>query len=146
MRQKTFNSDRPENPFTIENIKNGKCTILFFDNIEEVPPVEEGENVSYKYDLYIMKDVPFRESLSGEVQNNLQSWLNTAKELDRKEVGSKIKAWRNEELEKTDYTQQVDAPFTEEVKQKYRTYRQALRDIPQQVGFPYDVIYPVLEE
>ena len=92
-----------------------------------------------------MRDVPYRIALGEEIQNNLQAWLDKAKELDRKEVGSKIKAWRNEELEKTDYTQQVDAPFTEEEKAKYRTYRQALRDIPQQEGFPYDVIYPVLE-
>ena len=68
------------------------------------------------------------------------------KEQDKEKVGNEIKAWRNEQLEKTDFTQQVDAPFTEEEKAKYREYRQALRNIPQQEGFPYDVVIPVLGE
>lgn len=93
-----------------------------------------------------MENVAFRENLADIIQENLLSWLELAKEQDKEKVGNEIKAWRNEQLYKTDFTQQVDAPFTEEEKAKYREYRQALRNIPQQEGFPYDVVIPVLGE
>ena len=34
--------------------------------------------------------------------------------------------------------------LTEEQKEKYRAYRQALRDVPEQAGFPYNVVFPTL--
>lgn len=144
MRQKTFSSDRPENPFIIENIKNGRCTILFFDNIEEF--VDEEENITYKYDLYEMNDVPYRDNLSSTIQNDLNSWLNIAKNQDRDAVASEVRKTRDELLSGTDWTQMKDTALSEEKQRKYATYRQALRDIPQQVGFPYDVVFPVLED
>ena len=148
MRQKTSSSERPENPFIIENKKNGNCTVLFFDNIEEYEVTNEDgtTSINYRYDLYVMENVAFRENLADIIQENLLSWLELAKEQDKEKVGNEIKAWRNEQLYKTDFTQQVDAPFTEEEKAKYREYRQALRNIPQQEGFPYDVVIPVLGE
>lgn len=36
--------------------------------------------------------------------------------------------------------------LTELQKDAWRTYRQALLDVPQQEGFPTDVVWPVLEE
>ena len=148
MRQRTQSSERPQNPYIIENVKNGKCTILFFDDIKEVEQIDEKGKTSiiYDYALYVMENVPYRENLANIVQEKLAEWLELAKEQDKEKVGNEIKAWRNEQLEKTDFTQQVDAPFTEEKKAKYREYRQALRNIPQQEGFPYDVQYPVLGE
>lgn len=35
MKQKTYSDIRPEKNFSIENIENGKCTVLFFDDIQE---------------------------------------------------------------------------------------------------------------
>ncbi len=148
MRQKTFSSERPENPFIIENIKNGRCTILFFDNIEEVQEVGEEQEVSttYKYDQYNMENVPYRDSLSDEIHNNLQDWLEKAKEQDKEIVADKLKEKRDADLYATDWTQIPNSPLSPEVVQKYALYRQALRDVPQQEGFPYDVEYPKLED
>ncbi len=42
-----------------------------------------------------------------------------------------IRLWRNAELAKTDWTQLVDSPVN---KSAYATYRQALRDLPEQGG------------
>lgn len=45
---------------------------------------------------------------------------------------------RNDLLASTDWTQVPDSPLSEEQKQAYRTYRQALRDMT----FTGDIIWP----
>lgn len=53
---------------------------------------------------------------------------------------------RNDLLQKSDYTQLNDFPGTESEKLKYQTYRQALRDLPNQDGFPWELSWPVLNK
>jgi hypothetical protein len=52
----------------------------------------------------------------------------------------RVREKRNELLNKTDWSQVVDVP--QAIKDKYATYRQALRDVPQQEGFPATVVWP----
>lgn len=47
---------------------------------------------------------------------------------------------RDAVLSSTDWTQGQDAP--QATKAKWRAYRQALRDLPQQPGFPENVTWP----
>ena len=145
MRQKTYSSDRPQQPYIIDNIRNGKCTILFFDNIIEIDGSEENEK-QYCYDLYIVEDVTYRDNLSETIFENLSDWLADAKEQDREKVADKLKEKRDADLYATDWTQIPNSPLSPEVVQNYALYRQALRDVPQQEGFPYDVEYPKLED
>lgn len=51
-----------------------------------------------------------------------------------------VRAMRNEKLKDSDWTQVADAPVD---KQAWATYRQALRDITSQSGFPWEVTWPV---
>jgi len=51
-----------------------------------------------------------------------------------------VRADRNRLLVESDWTQLADSPVD---KTAWATYRQALRDLPQQVGFPSDVTWPV---
>lgn len=48
---------------------------------------------------------------------------------------------RNQLLTESDWTQVADAP--QATKDKWAPYRQALRDVPQQAGFPENVVWPV---
>jgi hypothetical protein len=48
------------------------------------------------------------------------------------------------ELSKTDWTQLPDV--SEEIQLKWREFRQQLRDIPSQVGYPLDIKWPVRPE
>jgi len=48
---------------------------------------------------------------------------------------------RDEALRATDRTQLPDVPGA--TKARYVDYRQALRDVPQQPGFPRDINWPV---
>ena len=50
---------------------------------------------------------------------------------------------RNAMLSECDWTQAADAPLSEEQKAEWRSYRQALRDITKQPGFPWKVEEPV---
>jgi hypothetical protein len=59
-------------------------------------------------------------------------------------AGGRIRETRNELLAETDWTQAADVPQT--IKDKWATYRQALREVPQQPGFPTNITWPTKPE
>lgn len=65
----------------------------------------------------------------------------TDAELDAKksESAARIREKRNQELQKTDWTQVADAPVDREA---WAVYRQSLRDITSQESFPISVEWP----
>ncbi len=58
-------------------------------------------------------------------------------------VTEKVRLLRNNLLANTDWTQVNDAPVDKVV---WATYRQALRDLPTQSGFPNQVVWPTKPE
>jgi hypothetical protein len=63
--------------------------------------------------------------------------------LDANQSAS-IRSVRNDRLKDSDWSQGKDIP--DAVSTPWATYRQALRDVPQQSGFPWDVTWPVQPE
>ena len=61
---------------------------------------------------------------------------------DRK--ATEVRAERSAKLAATDWTQGADTP--QATKDKYAPYRQALRDITKQIGFPNTVVWPTQPE
>ena len=57
---------------------------------------------------------------------------------------AEVRAERSAKLAATDWTQGADTP--QATKDKYAPYRQALRDVPTQSGFPNTVIWPTQPE
>jgi hypothetical protein len=55
------------------------------------------------------------------------------------EIADKIRAERDSKLVESDWTQVLDAAVDQAA---WATYRQALRDIPQQEDFPATVVWP----
>jgi len=55
------------------------------------------------------------------------------------EQAKSVRASRDENLKDCDWTQVADAPVDKAV---WATYRQALRDIPNQMGFPWTITWP----
>lgn len=49
---------------------------------------------------------------------------------------------RNTLLKSSDWTQLPDVPLTDEQKAQWSVYRQALRDITDQQGFPENIVWP----
>lgn len=73
-------------------------------------------------------------SVRDKTQEELDAELATAQ--------GNVRAERNKLLSDSDWTQMPDAPLTTEQKTAWQVYRQALRDVTAQVGFPYDVAWP----
>lgn len=61
-----------------------------------------------------------------------------------KRVSISMRFERDMLLSTTDWTQLSDVP--QAIKDKYAAYRQALRDVPQQPGFPDNIQWPVKPE
>ncbi|EAU45063.1 tail fiber assembly protein [Salipiger bermudensis] len=53
-----------------------------------------------------------------------------------------VRADRNARLDECDWTQLDDVDLTAACKSDFATYRQSLRDVPQQGGFPSSVTWP----
>jgi hypothetical protein len=60
--------------------------------------------------------------------------------LDPVPTVEEVRAKRDRLLAASDWTQVLDAPVDQAA---WAEYRQALRDVPQQEGFPTDVAWPV---
>lgn len=128
--------------FEIENVSKERCDVVLNTNIKEI---EEEESIKYSYDTYRL-NICYSESIEEEIRNNYDRYLNNAKNNESNELAAEIRKQRDELLNETDWTQMTDSALDELQKEKYRIYRQALRDIPEQPGFPYDVEFPVLEK
>lgn len=60
------------------------------------------------------------------------------------ELADRIRRDRDEKLEETDFFVMPDYPSDPKDLEEVKTYRQALRDITKQSGFPRDVTWPEL--
>lgn len=59
---------------------------------------------------------------------------------------AKIRAARDELLAACDWTQVDDTPLSNTAKASWAAYRQSLRDVPSQEGFPWNVVWPTVSE
>lgn len=75
-----------------------------------------------------------------------EAWQGEVTVEEVPETAEEIRAQRDKLLADTDWTQTLDAPIDAATREAMRTYRQALRDVPQQDGFPADVQWPELPE
>ena len=81
-----------------------------------------------------------------EVITNAETGEVTVREMTPEEIAAlaptadEIRAQRNALLAACDWTQVADAPVDQTA---WAVYRQALRDIPDQAGFPASVEWPV---
>lgn len=60
------------------------------------------------------------------------------------EVAFLVRMERDKLLRESDWTQNADIP--QALKDKWAPYRQALRDLPAQTGFPKNVVFPALPQ
>lgn len=63
---------------------------------------------------------------------------------DVPETADEARTKRDKLLADTDWTQVLDAPIDVATRESYRAYRQALRDLPEQDGFPGTITWPEL--
>ena len=125
-------SNTNPNPLTIK--ATDKAILIFVENIIEE---ETDDGLLYSYDEYRLT-VPNATNLEKRVTDNFDVWLAKAKQDEYDKLAETIRAERNRRLADTDYTCLADRQPSDTMV----AYRQALRDLTKQKGFPYKVEWP----
>jgi hypothetical protein len=120
-------------------------------------PIDENNNVPVGEELkaYLKGFIPTwhverQEKLSNGIANaqeirNLVTPLPPVEESlpSLEELEAQIRQRRNEALQQSDWTQVNDVNLTVVEIDAWKTYRQALRNLPTQKGFPSNVVWPL---
>ena len=157
---KTKSTIAPEK-FKIGDRKGNLIEVAFFDDVKEI---QEEESTQYEYSVYTIKTI-YREDLESYINGNYEDYLALAKETDYQLEASKKKKKRNELLADSDKFLLLDRlgislpseitattllssikDFFDNLKEvlngDWAEYRQKLRDLTKQEGFPYNVEFP----
>lgn len=152
----------PSQPFEINDFGD-EAEVTLLENIEEIAEAEESPH-KWTWDEYRLR-VKKRANLADSVENNFAVWLTAAKAKAYEEAAKSVRAKRDALLAESDRSMCLDrlgvnAPETisattmlsalrnffdvmrSAVSGEWAIYRQALRDIPAQSGFPYNVTFP----
>ena len=107
--------------FTLKDKDGFEFPYYFCPNVDDEAPV-------YKYLQKLYDDGKVHPQFDEEQENSL--------------LLHELRERRNQLLAETDKYMTLDYPISDEKRNKIKEYRQALRDIPTQSGFPKNVIWP----
>lgn len=128
------NEKRPK--FEIEELVGESLIRLYTDEktIHRDGDEHQPEYNGYQYTTYEMTGaIPY------DLQEREEFWANYIMEEDRAKTSESVRAKRDRLLLACDWAVLPDAKTD---KSKWQDYRQKLRDIPEQKGFPYTVEWP----
>lgn len=156
MRTKTELTERPPE-FTVSR-EGQKAAIIFYTDVVEVQR-ESGETVFEAISWPI--EVPWTDNLEERISAGKAAWLALAQTEAYAAAAAEVRAKRDELLALSDASMTLDrlgldvpsgTTFTawlsflkglgNVLTGAVAIYRKALRDIPEQAGFPYDVTWP----
>lgn len=163
--------ERPDNNFVLENKKGNLVEVTFFDDIQTETRKEQDSDKEIEFFTYKVYKITtiFRDNLAEEIQNNFDNWLNELKDREYNSLASNIRDKRNKLLEESDKHMVLDrigfelpdeltaTNLLQSVSSFFKTlsnlknndwskYRQELRDLTKQEGFPYNVKFPTPPE
>lgn len=127
-----------EGEYTLSNIVDIKDWVL----IEEGAPCDRLNLAQSQYfpnGLYTADGIPRYKLVDGHPVER------TDEEIDADRVPileAQIREQRNKLLSESDWTQIPDNPLSQSERESWATYRQQLRDIPEQTGFPTNITWP----
>lgn len=133
-------------PYYVSNLKIDNPNTSFPDSMTDemlagwdMYPVTVTEQPTHSNDqMPVMDSVPTLVNGAWLVGWTLRAL--TQEELD--ETADDVRDQRNTKLDDSDWTQIADSPLSDADKTLWQTYRQELRDITDQTGFPTDVTWP----
>lgn len=86
----------------------------------------------------------YREKRGEDLSWSVEKIPEKTEAEKREEAEKSVRAKRDSLISETDYLLTSDYPISAEDLEAVKVYRQALRDMPQQEGFPFDVVWPEL--
>jgi hypothetical protein len=135
-------------PYSLSDIKIANLNTSFPSTISDVSMAEYGAMRVFNTTPPELTDTQVLEENTPIFSNEDQRWTQvwqvrdmTSEEIQQRNDGkaSEARIVRNEKLAESDWTQLSDSNVD---KSAWATYRQELRDIPSQPGFPLEVVWP----
>ena len=127
--------------YTISQLRRDNPNVSFPKNIPD--------DILQKYDVFPFTEEPMPDTAPGTravkdalpTQDDIGNWVMrwSIVDIPLEEKAVTIRRKRDKLLAQSDWTQVADAPVDQTA---WATYRQTLRDIPQQVEFPNNVNWP----
>jgi hypothetical protein len=99
--------------------------------------VEQPDLVLIDYEIPVCPDSGYKFNV------NTRTWDDSTEQEKYADAIQNTEAIRIDLLYKSDWTQIPNNPLTAEQQAAWATYRQELRDIPEQSGYPLNVVWPI---
>lgn len=120
-------------------IMTGECPDSMFE-LQQIPGAQVVEGIAvvgvhYRGDDGQVREIPPKPGAAYRFDYDKKQW-----EQDAALAETQAKATRNDLLAGSDWTQLPDVPL--DTKAAWAEYRQALRDITEQPGYPFDIVWP----
>lgn len=152
----------------VELDPTGFARISLVDPASIQESTDDDNNPVYEYNRYVIQrrcNTGYLARLADSVRDNFTAWLALTKAEDEASTAAAVRKIRDALLEKSDRCMALDRMGLEiptgstitawlsflrglgnVITGTWATYRQALRDLPQQAGFPYNVEFPTPPE
>ena len=147
--------------YIFEPLEYGRVRVTLFAN---ETPVERDDGEHYVYDAYTVETTD-RPALGEIISGNLDAWITAAANAERDRAAAAVRAARERLLSESDAKMVLDRMgldlpdrittttmltalkaliegLKNAVAGDWAKYRQALRDIPDQPGFPFEIDWP----
>ena len=86
--------------------------------------------------------IPLYKYEGGYVRKRTEEEIEVDRQIAMQPTEAEVRAQRDKLLAETDWTQVADAPIDSATRSAMRVYRQLLRDVTEQAGFPTNVVWP----
>lgn len=135
-------------PYSLYEIKRANLNTSFPDTVSDATMAEYGAMRVYSAMQPVLSDTQVLEEDTPVFFADAQRWKQAwrvrdmiAEELTQRfdSAALSIRQQRNDMLKDSDWTQIIDATAD---KAAWATYRQALRDVTAQAGFPWTITWP----
>lgn len=143
---KIVSGTMPQAPFKVLR-REKDCLVEFYDNVKAIKQ-EDGItgqlSGAWELEKYSM-DVSPHPGLEAEIESDFAAWLKKAKQAEYSAEAARVRAYRDKLLAECDtaYCNAANwAAMPAANRAEWQTYKQALRGVTEQDGYPYLVAWP----
>jgi hypothetical protein len=137
-------------PYSIQDLRQENSNVSFpavlsnemLAGFGVFPVAEDARPVTDRFSYTVKRSLP--ELVNGKwivLWDVLSKSSDALAEQDERQAEN-VRDSRDGKLSATDWTQITDAPLTTEQRAAWSSYRQSLRDLTAQPGFPWEITWP----
>lgn len=131
------------------NVEISGNTATFYADVTESSEINGSTGAAISVWTYDQYTLPVRvtANTAAQIADDYDAWLQRAKDYERDQEAQKVREFRDKLLDECDVVHcnaSNWAVMDAQTRDSWQDYKQALRDLTLQDGFPYSVIFPVL--